>query len=282
MNFLYKVILLLIFITLQSCSKDEKQTSLIKGIDQESEMALTYKEGMNSLNKGDYYFAAKKFLEAELLYPQSTWAPKSVLMASYSYYLQDYYSEAIFNLERFIKTYPDDTRIAYAHYMLAMCYYELIEDEKKDIGPLLKASESFELVISNYPNSDFAIDSEFKLELINTILASKEMYLGRHYLKKGKWIPAINRFQNILVNYEETIYVQEALHRLVELHYRIGLEEEAKKYAELLGYNYQSSNWYEKSYKLFNKNYKLKTLKDKKKDQKIGIKIRKRLKGLFE
>ena len=282
MNLLYKVILLLIFINLQSCSKDEKQISSIKGIDQESEMALTYKDAMDSLNKGDYYFAAKKFLEAELLYPQSTWAPKSVLMASYSYYLQDYYSEAIFNLERFIKTYPDDTRIAYAHYMLAMCYYELIEDEKKDIEPLLKASESFELVISNYPNSDFAIDSEFKLELINTILASKEMYLGRHYLKKGKWIPAINRFQNILVNYEETIYVQEALHRLVELHYRIGLEEEAKKYAELLGYNYQSSNWYEKSYKLFNKNYKLKTLKDKKKDQKIGIKIRKRLKGLFE
>tara|TARA_B110001450_G_scaffold68774_1_gene64993 strand:- start:973 stop:1821 length:849 start_codon:yes stop_codon:yes gene_type:complete len=282
MNLLYKVILLLIFINLQSCSKDEKQISSIKGIDQESEMALTYKDAMDSLNKGDYYYASKKFLEAELLYPQSRWAPKSVIMASYSYYLQDYYSEAIYNLERFIKTYPDDDRKPYAHYLLAMCYYELIEDEKKDIEPLLKAIKSFELVIANYPNSDFAVDAQFKLNLINEIMASKEMYLGRHYLKKEKWIPAINRFQSILENYNDSIYVEEATHRLVEIHYKIGLENEAKKYAKLLGYNYQSSSWYKKSYKLFNKNYKSQVLKNKKENKKIGSKIRKRLKGLFE
>ena len=281
MNLLYKVILLLIFVNLQSCSKDEKQISSIKGIDQESEMVLTYKEAMDSLDKGDYYFASKKFLEAELLYPQSRWAPKSIIMASYSYYLQDYYSEAIYNLERFIKTYPDDDRKPYAHYLLAMCYYELIEDEKKDIEPLLKAIKSFELVIANYPNSDFAVDAQFKLNLINEIMASKEMYLGRHYVKKEKWIAAINRFQNVLKDYDTTIYAEEAIHRLVEIHYKIGLESEAKKYASLLGYNYLSSQWYKKTYKIFNKKYTADKIQKENKENKEKRDLKEIFKKLF-
>ena len=113
------------------------------------------------------------------------------------------------------------------------------------------------------------MDSRFKLELINEVLASKEMYLARYYLKKEKWIPAINRFKEVVENYNDTIYIEEALHRLVEIHYKLGIEDEAKKYAYLLGYNYQSSEWYEKTYKVFNKNYestkkKLKENKNKK------------------
>ena len=256
MKFLYKLVLLLILFNLQSCSKNKEEISLIKEVDQELEMIASYKEAMNNLNSGDSYYAAKKFLESELLFPQSDWAPKSALMAAYSYYLQDYYSESIFNLERYMETYPKDKRMSYAYFLLAMCYYETITDEKKDLEPLLIAKKNFEFIVLNYPNTDFALDSKFKLGLINDILASKEMYLGRHYIKKEKWIAAINRFKNILENYDTTIYAEEAIHRLVEIHYHIGLTSESKKYASLLGYNYLSSEWYKRSYKIFNKKYK--------------------------
>jgi len=278
MKILYKLVLVLIFLSLSSCSKDEKEISLIKEIDQELEMILAYKEGMDRLQTNDATKAAQKFLEAELLFPQSDWAPKSALMAAYAYYLQDYYSEATFNLERFIKIYPEDRRISYAHYLLAMCYYEEIVDEKKDLRPMLIAKEKFESVILKYPNTDFSLDSQFKIDLINDILASKEMYLGRHYIKKERWIPAINRFKNVIQNYETTIYAEEALHRLVEIHYRVGLVDESKKYANLLGYNYLSSEWYKKSYKVFNKNYKNKVFKKAKEKRKVIKKFKK----LFE
>ena len=265
MKFLYKLTILLIFFTLQSCSKKEIEVSKIKEINQELEMISSYNEGIKNITDKDYFYAAKKFLESELLFPQSDWAPKSALMASYAYYADNYYSEAIFNLERFIKTYPKDKRIAYAHFLLAMCFYETIVDEKKDLEPLIEAKNKFEFIILKYPNTDFALDSEFKIGLINDILASKEMYLGRHYIKKKKWIPAINRFKNVLQNHENTIYVEEAIHRLVEIHYRVGLVEESKKYAALLGYNYLSGEWYKKSYKIFNRDYKiLKIQKEKK------------------
>ena len=142
----------------------------------------------------------------------------------------------------------------------------MIEDEKRDIEPLLKAKEKFVLVLNDYPNTDFALDAKFKLDLIEDVLASKEMYLGRHYQKKNKWIAAINRYKNVVENYDQTIFVEEALHRLVEINYQIGLVEESKKYASLLGYNYQSSKWYKKSYKIFNKDYKeiIPNKKDKK------------------
>jgi len=270
MNFFY--ILLLILFSLASCGKDIKEKSLIKEIDQQQEMVSSYKKGYENINKGDYFFAAKNFLEAELLYPQSDWAPKSAIMASYAFYLQDNYADAKSNLERFIKTYPDDRRIVYAHFLLAICYYETIEDEKKDLEPLLVARDKFNFIISNYPNTDFAMDSRFKLDLINDILASKEMYIGRHYLKKEMWIPAINRFKNVVNDYEMTVYVEEAMHRLVELHYHIGLIDESKKYAVLLGYNYQSGEWYKKSYKLFEKEYEAKSVKKIKKEKKSIIK----------
>ena len=279
MKILYKLLLVVIFITFQSCSKDKKEISQIKETNQEMEMISTYTEGLNNINRGEYFYAAKKFLESELLFPQSDWAPKSALMASYAYYIDGYYPEAIFNLERYIKTYPKDKRLNYAHFLLAMSHYQTIVDEKKDLEPLITAKNKFEFVVKNYPNTDFALDSKFKINLINDILASKEMYLGRFYIKKEKWIPAINRFKNILNNYETTIYAEEAIHRLVEIHYRIGLLEESKKYANLLGYNYLSSDWYKRSYKVFNKSYKTKIIKKDKKEKKGIIK---KFRKLFE
>ena len=272
---MYKIKYLLIFlfiILISGCSKKEKPISVIKEVTQNQEMVTAYQEGFKSLNEGDPYFAAKKFLEAELLFPQSEWAPKSALMASYSYYLQNYYSEALYNLERFLKTYPNNQNLAYVHYLIAMCYYETIEDEKRDTEPLLKAKKKFTFLVNNYPNTDFALDATFKLDLIQDVLASKEMYLGRHYLKKKKWIAAINRFKNIIDFYDETIFIEEAIHRLVEIYYKLGLTQESQKYANLLGYNYLSSEWYAKSYKVFNKDYELKTLKTTKEEKKGMIK----------
>ena len=249
----YITICLLVFLI--GCSKDKKEISQIKETKQELEIFATYKEAYEALNLGDPYFAATKFLEAELLFPQSEWAPRSALMASYSYYMQNYYEEALLNLNRYLKTYPLDENLVYAHYLIAMCYYETIEDEKRDTGSLIKARDKFIFIVENYSNTDFALDAKFKIDLIQDILASKEMYVGRHYMKKSKWIAAINRFKTVLQQYDQTIFVEEALHRLVEIHYMIGLENEAKKYANLLGYNYLSSEWYKKSYKIFNQNY---------------------------
>ena len=277
----YIVRLIFILLLFQSCSKQVDNKSLIKEVNQEQEMISAYMEGIKFLEEGDAFYAAKKFLEAELLLPQSDWAPKSALMASYSYYIQDYYAEAIFNLERFINSYPKNERMDYAHYLLAMCFYEEIENEKKDLQPLIAAKREFNYVISNYPDTDFSADSKFKIDLINEVLAAKEMYLGRHYIKKEKWIPAINRFKNILEYYETTIYSEEAIHRLVEIHYRIGLEGEAKKYASLLGYNYLSSEWYKKSYKIFNAKYKIQK-EVRKKNQKDKNRLIKKFKKIFE
>ncbi len=245
------IILSIFLFFIAACSKEEKEISIIKETSQDLEMVSAYKEAYQALNEGDPYFAAKKFLEAELLFPQSIWAPRSALMASYSYYMQNYYSEALYNLNRFLKTYPTDKNIPYVNYLIAMCYYETIEDEKRDSGPLLKAKDQFNFIVQNYPDTEFALDAKFKLGLIEDILASKEMYLGRHYIKKEKWIAAINRFKIIIDDYNQTIFVEEALHRLVEINYKLGLIEESQKYANVLGYNYLSSEWYKKSYKVF-------------------------------
>ncbi len=280
MKIFIRITLIVFTLLLISCSSNKEKISVIKEKDIELQMIDSYREGMKAFNDGDVLFAAEKFNEAELLYPQSDWAPRSALMAAYSYYFQNYYGDAIYELERFIKTYPYDSRIDYAHFLLAMCFYEKIVDETKDLGPLLKAEKKFKFIIKKYPETDFALDAQFKLDLIYDILASKEMYIGKHYIKKEKWIPAINRFKKVVDDYETTIYVEEALHRLVEIYYKIGLVDQSKKYANLLGYNYQSGEWYTESYKVFNKNYEdpMKKIKKKKK----GNFISRKFKSLFD
>ncbi len=269
MKILNNFILILLICLLISCS-NEKKVSIVKEKNIETQMIEAFEEGYEELENGDVLFAAKKFNEAELLYPQSDWAPKAALMAAYSYYSQDYYYDAEYELNRFLKVYPNEKNIPYAHYLLGMVYYERIVDEKKDLKPLIMAEEKFKFIEKNYPNTDFALDSSYKLNLINDYLASKEMYIGIHYMKKNKWIAAINRFKNVVNKYEQTSFIDEALHRLVELHYNLGLVEESKKYASLLGYNYQSSEWYSKSYKIFNKNYK------------SNLEIKKEKEGIFK
>ena len=247
---------LILLILISSCSKEEKKVSIVKETNLEAQMIEAYNSGLEELNKGDAIYAAKRFSEAELLYPQSEWAPRASLMSGYSYFSQLYYNDAIIELERFLDKYKIHPRRDYAYYLLALCHYNQIVDEKKDLKEILKAQKYFNIVIKKYPNTEYAIDSGFKLELIEEILASKEMYIARYYIDREKWIPAINRFKKVANDYDETIYVEEALHRLVELHYKLGLIEESRKYASLLGYNYQSSKWYEETYKIFNRDYK--------------------------
>ena len=262
------IIIYAFLLLLNTCVKEKSNVEVIEERELDLQMIDAYQKGLDYLSQKDSIAAAKKFTEAELLFPQSVWAPRSALMAAYSYYVDDYYDDTIYELERFFKTYPNHPRTDYAYYLLAITYYELIVDETKDLKSILKSKEYFQFIIENYPNTDYAMDSRFKLELINEVLASKEMYLARYYLKKEKWIPAINRFKEVVENYNDTIYIEEALHRLVEIHYKLGIEDEAKKYAYLLGYNYQSSEWYERTYKVFNKKYqppKVNSKKDKNK-----------------
>ena len=250
--------LLLIVFLLGSCSKKEVKKIEINESNLDTQVFEAYDEGMKSLERGDVLFAAKKFNEAEIMFPQSTWAPKSALMAAYSYYSQDYYGDAIAELERFLKIYPKHKNSDYAYYLMAISYYEQIVDEKKDLQSILSSKQTFEIILKKFPNTEYAYDAKFKLDLVNDILASKEMYIGRYYFEKKKWISAINRFQTVINDFETTIFVEEALHRLVEIYYIIGLKDESKKYANLLGYNYQSSMWYERSYSVFNKMYDVK------------------------
>ena len=274
MNFINYFILILLFAIFTSCSKDQLNESVIKEKSLGGQVLEAYSEGLDSLRSGDVLYAAKKFNEAEMLFPQSEWAPKSALMAAYSYYSQDYLDDAIAELDRFLIVYPLSKDTDYAIYLLANSHYEKIVDEKKDLQSILFAKENFVKVLKKFPNTEYALDSEFKIDLINDILAAKEMYLGRYYFDRKKWIPSINRFRTVIDEYDTTIYVEEALHRLVEVYYTIGLINEAEKYANILGYNYKSSRWYEKSYIVFNRDYKSIRIKKNKEKKSFTNKIK--------
>ena len=270
---------LLIILSLISCSEKKKKVSLVKEDNLEMQMIEAYNEGLKEFNKGDIFFAVKKFNEVELLYPQSIWAPRSNLMAAYVFYSKLYFNDAIIELERFLDKYKNHPNTDYAYYLIAICHYNQIIDEKKDLGEIIKAKDYFNLLVKEFPNTDFAEDANFKLELIEEILASKELYLANYYLSREKWIPAMNRYKKIVNQYDTTIFIEEALYKLVLLNYKLGLEEEAKKYSILLGYNYQSSEWYEMSYKILNKDYKKKKLKKDLENQKSLLK---KFKDLFK
>ena len=247
------LILLLVF-SLNSCSKKEAE---YEPKDKVSPYLL-YQEGFELFERGDYFFAEKKFTEAELNFDKVDFAAKSAIMSSYSFYGINFYTEALENLDRYLRKYPADKNIMYAHYLISIIHYEQISDEKKDLKPLLEADKKIDFFIKEYPNSDYAIDLKFKKDLIQNQLAAKELYVAKYYISIQKWVPAINRLKNIIEDYEKTVFVEEALHRLVEINYYLGLEKEAKKYAKILGYNYNSSQWFEQSYKILNKDYKIK------------------------
>ena len=278
MNKLLLIFLLFGSLFLNNCTKNEKiEIVKIQEDKIEDQMIKAYQEGIIAFENQLYLDAAKKFNEAEILFPQSEWAPRSALMAAYAYYYDDYNNRAISELINFFKKYPNHPNTPYANYLLAMSYYNKIVDEKKDLEPLKNSKKQFEYIVKNYPNTEFSLDSKFKLDLINEMIASKEMYIARHYMKKEKWIPAINRLKFIVTEYDNTVFIEEALHRLVEIYYKIGLEDESRKYAVLLGYNYPEGEWYKNTYKVHKKEYKIQDIKKENKKSTL-----KKLKSLLD
>ena len=263
----------LCLVFLFSCSKDEN----IYNPSLKKDPFVLYKEGIEAFENNNFFFASKKFSEAELNFKNIQLAAKSSIMSSFCLYGINFYSEAVDNLERFLKSYPSDKNVIYAHYLIAIIYFEQISDEKKDLKPLVKANKQIDFFINLYPNSDYAIDLKFKKNLIRNQLAAKELFIAKYYISTQKWVPAINRLKEIFENYDETIFIEEAIHRLVEIHYHIGLEKEAEKYAKILGYNYNSSEWFQQSYKIFNQEYDIKKemskIEDLKKDKTLFKKI---------
>ena len=254
---------LLLIVLLVSCSKKEPETNIPADQDKSFEI---YKEAVEAMNRGDYFYASKKFSEAEPILPRIEFSAKASLMSSYCLYLINFYPEATANLERFINQYPADKNVAYAHYLIAIVLYEQILDEKKDINPLIQSKEKIEFFLKNFPDTEYALDLKFKMDLINNQLAAKEMYVAKYYIATQKWIPAINRLKIIVEDFSETVFIEEALHRLVEVYYTVGLENEAKAAAAILGYNYNSSEWYAQSYKVLNKTYRIPKKSDIKKN----------------
>ena len=261
-----------------SCTKDDVIYQPSNAVDPYK----LYKDGLEAFENNDFFFASKKFSEAELNFKDVDLAAKSAIMSSFSLYGINFYNEASENLERYLKTYPSDKNVIYAHYLLAIISFEQISDEKKDLEPLLQADSKIDFFIKKYPDSDYAIDLKFKKDLIQNQMAAKELFVAKYYISTQKWVPAISRLKIIVKNFSNTIFVEEALHRLVEIHYHLGLEVEAKKYAKILGYNYNSSEWFEQSYKILNKNYvindKKKTAEKKKKEEGLFNKIIKMIK----
>ncbi len=260
---------------LLSCSKDKKVSYEASS---KVDPFIIYKEAMNAFDKNDFFFASKKFSEAELNFENVDLAAKSAIMSSFSLYGINFYSEALENLNRYLKKYPSDRHVIYAHYLIAVIYFEQISDEKKDLEPLLKTNEKIDFFLNSYPNSEYAIDLRFKKDLIQNQLAAKELFVAKFYISTKKWVPAINRLKVIVKDYEKTIFIEEALHRLVEINYHLGLEGEAKKYANILGYNYNSSEWFEQSYKILNKDYKIKNFNKPKIEEGFIDKILKKIK----
>jgi outer membrane protein assembly factor BamD len=254
---------LLLILLLVSCSKKEPEINIPADQDKSFEI---YKEAVEAMNRGDYFYASKKFSEAEPILPKIEFSAKASLMSSYCLYLINFYPEATANLERFINQYPADKNVAYAHYLIAIVLYEQILDEKKDINPLIQSKEKIEFFLKNFPDTEYALDLKFKMDLINNQLAAKEMYVAKYYIATQKWIPAINRLKIIVEDFSETVFIEEALHRLVEVYYTLGLENEAKAAAAILGYNYNSSEWYAQSYKVLNKTYRIPKKSDIKKN----------------
>ena len=257
-----------------SCSKDKK---IVYEPSAKVDAFAIYEEGLKAFELNDFFYASKKFSEAELNFENIDLAAKSAIMSSFSLYGINFYTEALENLNRYLKKYPADRNVIYAHYLIAIIYFEQISDEKKDLEPLIKTDNKIDFFLKSYPNSEYAMDLRFKKDLIQNQLAAKELFVARFYISTKKWVPAINRLKVIVKDYDQTIFIEEALHRLVEINFHLGLEEEAKKYANILGYNYNSSEWFEQSYKILNKDYKIKNLSKSKKEKGFIEKILKKI-----
>jgi outer membrane protein assembly factor BamD len=236
---------LALLLLVPACSSDDNDVEY-----EERPVEELYNSAMDSMEAGNYQIASKKFDEVERQHPYSPWATKSQLMAAYAYYEARQYDEAVAALDRFVQLHPANPDVPYAHYLKALCYYERISDVARDQEMTELARNSLEELISRYPESEYSRDAKVKLDLVYDNLAGKEMVIGRYYLRQGHYLAAINRFRRVIDLYQTTTHVPEALHRLAEAYTALGLDEQAKKMAAVLGYNFPGSEWYIDSYDL--------------------------------
>jgi len=217
----------------------------------ERPVELLYANATRDLERKRYDTAIAYFEEVERQHPYSAWARRSMLMKAFAYYQGNDYEEAITAIDQFLALHPGNKDAGYAYYLKAMCFYERIRDVGRDQDYTNSAVAALNDVVRRYPDTEYARDARLKLDLTNDHLAGKEMYIGRFYLKQNKHIAAINRFKKVLTSYQTTSHVPEALHRLTEAYLELGIIDEARASAAVLGYNYPGSRWYEDSYKLF-------------------------------
>ena len=216
----------------------------------ETPVGTLYNDATDALRARQYVTAAAKFDEVERQHPYSVWATKSQIMAAYSHYQQNDYVSAVVALDRFIQLHPAHRDIPYAYYLKGLSYYERISDVARDQKMTTDARRTFEELIVRYPNSRYARDARIKLDLTLDHLAGKEMEIGRYYITQGHYLAAINRFNAVIRNFQTTTHVPEALHRLIEAYTALGIPEEARRTAAVLGHNFPGSEWYKDSYGL--------------------------------
>jgi outer membrane protein assembly factor BamD len=258
-----KLQFLLIFFFVLSCSSSDDKKLADFSKKNKIELSALWRFAIDDLNNSLPEEAIEKFKLVEKDYSYTEWAPRSLLMVAYTYYEANRCIDAISTLERYIKFYPNNLERIYAEYLKGVCYFEDVSEFSKDQANTIKAINQFKLLIDSYPNTEYANDAKYKLDLLNDLLAGKEMYVARYYMNQQKWSGAINRLKTIVEKYQTTIYIEEALYRLVEIYHKLGLEEDASKTAAILGYNFNSSEWYKKSYLLVLTNQTTLPKKDK-------------------
>jgi outer membrane protein assembly factor BamD len=233
---------------LSACGdSDEESTATAKPAANPEQL---YADARVLFDAKDYKESVKAFEEVERQHPYSEWAVNGQVMAAYANYKANQYDEAISTLERFVKLYPNNESTPYAYYLIALCYYEQISDVGRDQKITEDAMQALREVVLRFPETDYARDAKIKLDLTTDHLAGKEMQVGRYYLVRDDYLAAINRFRFVVENYQTTSHVAEALHRLVEAYLKLGVPQEAQRYAAVLGHNYPDSIWYRDSYKL--------------------------------
>jgi len=211
-----------------------------------------YNEAMDLIDKSEYQRATKAFEEVERQHPYSVWATKAQLMSAYAMYERNRYDDALVQLERFIQLHPGNKDTAYAYYLKGLCYYEQVTDVNRDQKMTEMAMKSLQEVIDRFPGSPYARDARLKVDLARDHLAGKEMNIARYYQGRKQWLAAINRYKIVVEQYQTTTHVAEALHRLVEIYLTLGMDEDARKYAAVLGHNFPGSDWYEDAYAMVN------------------------------
>lgn len=261
---MFKKFFCFFFIILVSCTSTNKINKVQK-IKKLQSPEVLYQSAINEYEKGQLQNSVDILKKLEINYSYSNFAPKTILMIAYIYYEANDYINSLKYSQKFKELYPSNKNFVYAEFLTALCFYDQINNISKDQEPTLLALKQFEKILKQYPKTDYAEESKIRIDLLNAQLAGNAIYNARYYMNKEKWTPAILYLQIVIEKYPTTVFVDEALHRIVEVNYKLGNLENAKKYAAILGYNFNTSDWYKRTYKIVgDKNYSITNVERKK------------------